>query len=66
MKEAIFEFREEVAESINNIHLDMLRQFQAHSDEMNSLFQKQWALIDDLVKENRALRDENDRFRMAY
>lgn len=66
VEKAVDDLREEVGESLQNIHIDMIRQFQLQSDEMNDLFRKQGEIINALVIENKELREENDRLRSIY
>ena len=66
VEEALEDLREEMTESFNNMHIDMLRQFQAQSDEINDLFRKQGEVLSALVTENKQLREENDRLRNSY
>eukprot|EP00816_Leptocylindrus_hargravesii_P004578 CAMPEP_0196818650 /NCGR_PEP_ID=MMETSP1362-20130617/66739_1 /TAXON_ID=163516 /ORGANISM="Leptocylindrus danicus, Strain CCMP1856" /LENGTH=393 /DNA_ID=CAMNT_0042196831 /DNA_START=24 /DNA_END=1205 /DNA_ORIENTATION=- len=66
VENAVDDLREEFGELLQNLHIDMLRQFQSQSDEMNDLFRKQGEIINALVIENKELREENDRLRSIY
>jgi len=64
--EAVEELRQDIIESVNNIHIDMLRQFQMQSDEMKSLILEQGNMVKHLMEENRSLREENEQMRSAF
>uniref|UniRef100_A0A7R9WPL7 Uncharacterized protein n=1 Tax=Craspedostauros australis TaxID=1486917 RepID=A0A7R9WPL7_9STRA len=51
--------RDDMEESIRNLHMDMLTQFHQQSQEMKSAFAAQQQMISDLVQENHKLREEN-------
>jgi len=56
-------FRDEMEESFRNLHVDMLRQFQLQSEELNRVLMRQAEAMDRLAEDNRALRDENRHLR---
>jgi hypothetical protein len=55
--------REEIGQSIRNMHIDMLRQFQIQSEEISDSFQQQKEVIMALIEENQMLRNENESLR---
>jgi hypothetical protein len=55
--------REELGQSIRNIHIDLLRQFQIQSEEISDSFQQQREVIMALIEENQKLRNENESLR---
>lgn len=55
----LFELKEEMNSSIRNLHVDMIRQFQAQSHEMMEIVKRQQIQIDQLMQENEFLRESN-------
>ena len=51
--------RDDLEESIQNLHTDCLRQFQRQSEEIAALLEKQRQDIKEVLEENRKLREEN-------
>eukprot|EP00592_Proboscia_alata_P015755 CAMPEP_0194400478 /NCGR_PEP_ID=MMETSP0174-20130528/127252_1 /TAXON_ID=216777 /ORGANISM="Proboscia alata, Strain PI-D3" /LENGTH=965 /DNA_ID=CAMNT_0039197031 /DNA_START=39 /DNA_END=2936 /DNA_ORIENTATION=- len=66
VKESMEELRDEFGTKLQNFHVDMLRQFQHQSDEMNALFKMQQEAFKGLVKENQELKEENERLKSVY
>ena len=64
IQDEIDDLREEMASSISNVHVDMLRQFQRQSSEMEAMFQRQANAVEDLMEQNRLLREENERLKL--
>jgi len=64
IQDEIDDLREEMASSISNVHVDMLRQFQRQSSEMQAMFQRQAQSIEELMEQNRLLREENERLKL--
>ena len=64
IQDEIDDLREEMASSISNVHVDMLRQFQRQSSEMQAMFQRQAEAVEDLMEQNRLLREENERLKL--
>lgn len=64
IQDEIDDLREEMENSISNVHVDMLRQFQRQSTEMQAMFQQQAWAIEELMEENRLLREENERLKL--
>ena len=64
IQDEIDDLREEMASSISNVHVDMLRQFQRQSSEMEAMFQRQARAVEDLMEQNRLLREENERLKL--
>ena len=64
IQDEIDDLREEMASSISNVHVDMLRQFQRQSSEMQAMFQRQAQAVEDLMEQNRLLREENERLKL--
>ena len=64
IQDEIDDLREEMASSISNVHVDMLRQFQRQSSEMEAMFQRQAHAVEDLMEQNRLLREENERLKL--
>ena len=64
IQDEIDDLREEMASSISNVHVDMLRQFQRQSSEMQAMFQRQAEAVEDLLEQNRLLREENERLKL--
>jgi hypothetical protein len=64
IQDEIDDLREEMASSISNVHVDMLRQFQRQSSEMEAMFQRQARAVEDLLEQNRLLREENERLKL--
>jgi len=58
--------REDIEESIQNLHCDCLRQFQRQSEEMASMFDKQRTDLAQLIRDNIALREENEKLRQGF
>ncbi len=57
--------RSEVNSQIQNLHLEMLRQFQFQQMELATLFD-QMSVRREMIDEIRRLRDENERLRNMY
>ena len=66
VNDVIDNLRDDVEVSLRNLHVDMLRQFQNQSDEINSLFQMQKSTMQALIDENQSLREENERLKRVY
>lgn len=66
IEDATFELREELGQSIRNLHVDLLRQFQLQSDEIAETFQQQKMVMMALIEENQKLRNENEWLRREY
>ena len=64
IQDEIDDLREEMASSISNVHVDMLRQFQRQSSEMQAMFQRQAQAVEELMEQNRLLREENERLNL--
>ena len=64
IQDEIDDLREEMASSISNVHVDMLRQFQRQSSEMQAMFQRQAQAVEDMMEQNRLLREENERLNL--
>jgi len=64
IQDEIDDLREEMASSISNVHIDMLRQFQRQATEMQAMFQRQAQAIEELMEQNRLLREENERLKL--
>ena len=64
IQDEIDDLREDMEGALRNMHLDMLRQFQQQSNEMQDLFAKQRETIGILVEQNGRLREENERLQL--
>ena len=64
IQDEVDDLREEMEMSISNVHVDMLRQFQRQSTEMQTMFQQQARAIEELMEQNRLLREENERLKL--
>lgn len=53
--------RDEIEESITNLHVDMIQQFQLQSDEINLVMSQQLHLLKQLADDNKKLQEENFR-----
>ncbi|KAJ3043226.1 Protein nedd1 [Rhizophlyctis rosea] len=63
--ECLQDFRMQMREDIQNMHLELLRQFQIQKNEIEELFQ-QYSPTAAMVAELNALREENARLRRNY
>jgi len=63
VEDSVEVLREDIEESIRNLHCDCLRQFQSQSEEMTIMFEKQRNEIAQLLKNNLALEEENRKLR---
>ncbi|KAG0295004.1 Protein nedd1 [Linnemannia gamsii] len=61
----LMEFRAGIRNDIQNMHLELLRQFQIQKMEIEGLL-KQYTDTRELQEENRRLQEENQRLRMNY
>ena len=66
INEAINDLKDDFEFSIQNLHVEILRQFQFQSDELSNLFKKQEEKLEILMNENQALREENERLKKVY
>lgn len=66
VREEVENLRDDLEESIRNLHMDMISQFHLQSQEVNSALSTQLVTIDRLTEENQRLRDENDRLKEGY
>jgi len=66
VNDAIDVLRDDVEISLRNLHVDMIRQFQAQSDEINKLLQQQKTALEGVMNENKSLREENERLKRVY
>ncbi|KAJ3292156.1 Protein nedd1 [Borealophlyctis nickersoniae] len=65
VEECLQEFRVQLRNDVQNMHLELLRQFQIQRNEMEELF-KQYSPTQAMVAELNALREENTRLRCNY
>jgi hypothetical protein len=61
LDETATDLRHDFNASLMKLHIDMLRQFQAQSNEMKGRFEKQNDIMLTLLDENQKLRDDNER-----
>jgi protein NEDD1 len=59
------QFKEEVITQVQNLHLDMIRQFHNQQAEITQLLDR-LSVQNQLLEENRKLREENERLRKMY
>jgi WD40 repeat protein len=59
IRDEVDRVREDMQDAFRNLHVDMLRQFQMQSEDLNFALAKQLHSIDHLSEENRFLREEN-------
>lgn len=55
----IDELRDELLASLRNLHVDLLRQFQLQTQNVESMIEKQGQALTELAAENQSLRQEN-------
>lgn len=63
MTNAVDTLRDDVSASLRNLHVDMIRQFQAQNTHITSQLAKQTTMLETLVTENQYLRRENERLK---
>lgn len=66
VKEALQDFRESMHKDLQNLHLEMLRQFEAQQEDIREALNESFARFARLVEENEALRKENETLRSIY
>jgi WD40 repeat protein len=59
IRDEVDRVREDMQDAFRNLHVDMLRQFQIQSEDLNFALAKQLQSMDRLSVENRFLREEN-------
>ena len=65
--ETMFEdMRAEIKRDVQNMHLELLRQFQVQLSDISGLLNDYTTKFGDVVKENARLREENERLRNLY
>jgi protein NEDD1 len=60
------DFRDEVFEQVQNLHIDMIRQFHTQQLEITTLLKTLTAQNQATMDENRALREEIEQLRKMY
>ena len=60
------EARAETRRDVQNLHLDMLRQFEEQQQVMGAMLERHAKQMVGLVRENEALRRENEDLRRLY
>ena len=66
VEDVVDALRDDLEESIQNLHTDCLRQFQRQSEEIVALLEKQRHDTREILEENRKLREENDSLRKHF
>ena len=64
--EALDDVADELRASIQNLHVDVLRQFQIQKSEVAALLEAHEARIAELLRENAGLRRENEELRLPW
>ena len=64
--EALDDVADELRASIQNLHVDVLRQFQIQKSEVSSLLEEHRRQIAELLRENSGLRRENEDLRLPW
>jgi hypothetical protein len=59
VRDEVDRVREDMQDAFRNLHVDMLRQFQIQSEDLNFALEGQLHSMDRLSEENRLLREEN-------
>jgi hypothetical protein len=59
IRDEVDRVREDMQDAFRNLHVDMLRQFQMQSEDLNFALAKQLHSVNHLSEENRFLREEN-------
>ena len=57
--------RDELAGSIHDLHVDMIRQFQLQNQHIAEMFARQTEVMNSLVEENERLREENKKLKQG-
>lgn len=63
VRDEVDNLRDDVEESLRNLHMDMIRQFHIQSQEFNNVLSSHLSTIERLTRENQNLKDEMDRLR---
>ena len=64
--EALDDVADELRASIQNLHVDVLRQFQIQKSEVAALLEAHESRIAELLRENAGLRRENEELRLPW
>ena len=64
--DALDDVADELRASIQNLHVDVLRQFQIQKSEVAALLEAHESRIADLLRENAGLRRENEELRLPW
>ena len=64
--EALDDVADELRASIQNLHVDVLRQFQIQKSEVAALLEAHESRIAELLRENAGLRRENGELRLPW
>jgi WD40 repeat protein len=59
IRDEVDRVREDMQDAFRNLHVDMLRQFQLQSEDLNAALARQLHAMDRLAEENQILREEN-------
>ena len=66
ISDSLASFRDEVLGQVQNLHLELLRQFQIQQMEINSLMQHHYGEKQELLEEIKRLKEENRRLKDLY
>ena len=66
ISDSLASFREEVLGQVQNLHLELLRQFQIQQMEINTLMQHHYGEKQELLEEIKRLKEENRRLKDLY
>lgn len=66
ISDSLSSFREEVLGQVQNLHLELLRQFQIQQMEINALMQHHYGEKQELLEEIKRLKEENRRLKDLY
>ncbi len=66
ISDSLASFREEVLGQVQNLHLELLRQFQIQQMEINALMQHHYGEKQELLEEIKRLKEENRRLKDLY
>jgi regulator of replication initiation timing len=63
VRDEVENLKDDIEETIRNLHMDMISQFHQQSQELKNTLSMQMATIDRLTEENEILREDNDRLK---